>query len=369
MRTTAKRLLIILCLIFSVNSFAQNNQEPKSINEEINIPEGNTPENTRTSTGRIGTDTKLGRMRIAASMNKAYNDKYGDVPNEVALARDWEDIQNEGSRKGIKLRGRTQNYSNDAFVVPKDKQSKFDNGINRYNSRGQQEINDYRSKKQDEFAEKKLYGWLALLVLILIFLLRISFRKEIKKEPSSNISDDSSFSDINLLNNDIPKPLYSNYKGEELEKQLIKKYSFDYFDFCYNHYASPGITSNILCSTYYSSILPKAKEKDYESALWLINYRNQTLKELFDFKMPMELQQILAERYYDNIALLIYAQCYYEDITAGNDLFLRNINELIYKCIEIRHNQNCIYQKDIENIEFDFSVIKRLENLILSYII
>lgn len=368
MRTTAKRLLIILCLIFSVNSFAQNNQEPKSINEEINIPEGNTPENTRTSTGRIGTDTKLGRMRSAASAYDDFKKRHGDVPLDVAKARDWEDIQNEGRRKGIKLRGRTQNYSNDSFVVPTDKQSKFDNGINRYNSRGQQEINDYRSKKQDEFAEKKLYGWLALLVLILIFLLRISFRKEIKKEPSSNISDDSSFSDINLLNNDIPKPLYSNYKGEELEKQLIKKYSFDYFDFCFNHYASPGITSNILCSTYYSSILPKSKEKDYEAALWLINYRNQTLKELFDYHMPEELQRILAKRYFNNIALLIYAQCYYEDITAGNDLFLRNINELVYKCIEIRHNQNCIYQKDIENVNYDFEVFKELENTITRYI-
>jgi len=36
-----KRLLIILCLIFSVNSFAQNNEKPKAINEENNIPEGN----------------------------------------------------------------------------------------------------------------------------------------------------------------------------------------------------------------------------------------------------------------------------------------------------------------------------------------
>lgn len=358
-----KRLLIILCLIFSVNSFAQNNEKPKAINEENNIPVSNKPVgNVPTSPNKdIGKEPTLSEQ-----LHKGLS-RFGDTPSEQ-IARSYEDIKNKARKKGIRLRGRTQNYSNDAFATPISQQSKFDNGINRYNSRGQQEINDYRSKQQDIFVHKQLYVWLLLLGILVIFLLRISFRKEIKKEPSVNIPDDRNISDINLLNNDIPRPLYSNYKGEALEKQLIKKYSFDYFDFCFNHYASPGITSNILCSTYYSSILPKAKGKDYESALWLINYRNQTLKELFDYHMPEELQRILAKRYFNNIALLIYAQCYYEDITAGNDLFLRNINELVYKCIEIRHNQNCIYQKDIENINYDFEVFKELENTIARYI-
>lgn len=115
---------------------------------EGNIPEGNTPENTRTSTGRISTDTKAGRMLIAAAGYRDFKKRHGDVPLDVAKARDWEDIQNEGRRKGLKLRGRTQNYSNDSFVVPKDKQSKFDRNLNRYNTRGYQAINDHRSREQ-----------------------------------------------------------------------------------------------------------------------------------------------------------------------------------------------------------------------------
>src|SRR5690606_9574726 len=178
-------------------------------------PVGNVPTSPNKDIGKEPT--------LSEQLHKGLS-RFGDTPSEQ-IARSYEDIKNKARKKGIRLRGRTQNYSNDAFATPISQQSKFDNGINRYNSRGQQEINDYRSKQQDIFVHKQLYVWLLLLGILVIFLLRISFRKEIKKEPSVNIPDDRNISDINLLNNDIPRPLYSNYKGEALEKQLIKKYS------------------------------------------------------------------------------------------------------------------------------------------------
>src|SRR5690606_32337147 len=110
-----KRLLIILCLIFSVNSFAQNNEKPKAINEENNTPVSNKP------VGNVPTapNKDIGKEpTISEQLHKGLS-RFGDTPSEQ-IARSYEDIKNKARKKGIRLNGPTQNYSNDAFVTSKE---------------------------------------------------------------------------------------------------------------------------------------------------------------------------------------------------------------------------------------------------------
>lgn len=108
------------------------------MDEENNIPEGNVPTAPNKDIGKEPT--------LSEQLHKGLS-RFGDTPSEQ-IARSYEDIKNNARKKGIRLRGRTQNYSNDAFATPVSQQSKFDRNINRYNSRSLQEITDHRANEQ-----------------------------------------------------------------------------------------------------------------------------------------------------------------------------------------------------------------------------
>src|SRR5690606_10226159 len=101
-------------------------------------PVGNVPTSPNKDIGKEPT--------LSEQLHKGLS-RFGDTPSEQ-IARSYEDIKNKARKKGIRLRGRTQNYSNDAFATPISQQSKFDRNINRYNSRSLQEITDHRANEQ-----------------------------------------------------------------------------------------------------------------------------------------------------------------------------------------------------------------------------
>lgn len=276
-------------------------------------------------------------------------------------------------------------YISNPYNNPLDPEemTKYDKGINWAHINSAQDLEDHRANNKNE-ETKLILGYITMVIGggIFIFMLNkgLSYFFTPKRITSNNEFDIDSTPEEEGTSHRFSIPIDkrvskklndlepSKFNSSLQEKRLINQYSYETFDVCFNHISSPGITSNVLSQMYYTSILPRGKKKNYQSALELLNYRNETLQDLFSTSMPIALQEELASRYSQNISLILYAQCYFEGELSKNNLFYLNINELIYKCIEIRHNQNCVFEKDEEYQVYDIIVLDALQHLVSRYV-